>query len=190
MGFLSGMTAGLYRYTVDGRRLFYLRLPAPTSMRPAYLVPDSEIQPFEHRMRRLLGAFFIVGIPVMAIVASMLSKDEVSDTLLDPKLWMPGVLLLLVYYAAFRVWVLRGLPRVAVKGHELVPIDKRARERDRVKAMGEGTIITLLIVGVLLIAVQMIALIQGDYWWALAGTLMFGAAEIQLARQLYILRRM
>ena len=158
-------------------------------MWPAYLIPDEKAQRFEQRMRRLWMAFFLIGIPATSIISNETFHDASRDNPFSYRLWIFSAALIVAYFIAIKVWVLHGIPRVRIQPGDLLPVDKRAREAAEVTAMGEGTIIAMVIAGILLVSLQMVVLIQDHYWWSFVGTLLFGACEIHFVRQLFLLRR-
>jgi hypothetical protein len=191
MGFLSGMTSGQYRFTVDGRRIYQLPSLATRDRWPAYLVSDSDTGRIERRLRRTLAlSFFVVG-PLLSISAIAVVEFPQFGA---PWKWLYWIIILIVVpgiamHATIRLWVLRGVQRVVVTPAELPAFDRRAREMVQLKAMGARALIALVVAGVFMTGLQLDVLIEEGAWWSAFGAAFFGGSTVYLARQLWVLRR-
>jgi hypothetical protein len=116
MGLFSHSTAGAFRYTKDGRRLFARR----------YLVVDADLDRVASRITT--DANFSLA---LVIVASTIARQQWGD------LWgWLAILLILPVSAVSRRWITSGLPVVNVPRSELEPVDRQALERAAMQAKG------------------------------------------------------
>jgi hypothetical protein len=181
MGLLSGMTSGLYRQTIDGRRIYQLPSVGPRRRWPAYLVSDEDAKRVEARLRRVL----LIVLPGLISLMVLALPREASI-----RYWIGVVIVPLVVTRALqRLWVLRGIPRVAVTESELEPLDKRARQMIQLRAIGTPALLAMIVAGVAMTTLQVVGLIQDKYWLAGLGTVLFAGLTIVLTHRLFLLRR-
>lgn len=180
MGFFSGMTSGLYRRTIDGRRVIQLPSVGPRRRWPAYLVSDEDAVRVDARLGRATRISFFTIIPLAAFAP------------ISQSLWYWAIVCIVpavVQGALLRLWSLRGIPRVVVTASELEPITRQDREMNFLRATGAPTLLALVVVGIALTAFQVAVLILDRYWLAGIGSVVFAAMTIYMAYQLFVLRR-
>ena len=188
MSFVSGMMPGLYRYAVDGRRLYRLAVLAPQRRWPTYLIDDVSAAFFEKRMRRLIALFFLVVIPGTVLFVPRLQGEQRSPSWVG---WLVVICLpALLSHMAIRFWVLRGIPRVMLDPSDLKPIDHRALELAQIRATGLPTAVGLFVASLLMAIMQVVVLVQDQYWWSAPGTALFSATTVFAGRQLYLFRKL
>ena len=185
MGFVRGMVSGLYRYTLDGERVYQLRSIAPRRRRPAYLVSDSLVAGFERRMRRLIQLYFFVVIPVFAGGLPTFLRVPLDDRWI----WwiLLGALMAAANYLAIRLWVLRGVPRVFLAQSDLRSVDDRAQELAQAQATGLSSTAGLFVASLVMGIMQVMSFIEGHYWWSVLGTGLFGVTTLFTGRQVHLL---
>lgn len=176
MGYFAGMRAGLYRRTVDGKRV-YARSPILPWKRWYYVTPAQE-NAFEKKMIRMHVASFSLMIVLIAVV---------GDTLFTDPRWLAG-LVLVVLFPVFESWTTSGLERASIDERSLEPRDRRAQSIEIVRALGATTLWSLLVASVLMAGGQLYVLVTEGAWWAWAGLGMFAATSIGTVRQLLLLR--
>lgn len=116
MGIFSQSTAGAFRYTSDGRRLY----------RKRYLVADADLEQVESRYRIQAA----LGMPLV-IAASTIARQHWGN------LWgWLAFLLILPLSFLSRVWVTEGLPLVTIRDSELEPVDRQAVDLAYAQAKG------------------------------------------------------
>ena len=188
MGFLAGMTAGLYRQTTDGRRVYQLVSLAPRRRWPTYLVSDSDAARIEARIRRVLLFQYVAFIPLIGVLSVPMTTSRAFDRV---ALWWLAALVLVpasVMYSMLRFWALRGVPRIVLGALDLEPFNRRAREMSQLQAVGARTLVALILAGVVMTGVQIAVLMTDGVWWAWLGTLLLGGSTVLMTRQLWVLR--
>ena len=175
MGFFSGMTTGIYRYTTDGRRVYRLGFVFGLVTR-WYLISDDEAPRFERRLRLYLGLTLFAIIPVVVLVAGSAWWIWVGVGLLWPSIGL-------------HLWVLRGVPRISLLSQDLQPDDRRAREISQLQSMGEPVLWLLLLAGIAMTANAVFVLTLGFDWLTLLGVAMFSVGSGYMVRGIIRLRR-
>ena len=174
MGFRTALTAGLFRFTNDGRRIF-----APFSLfrlrRIYYLVPDSEVRALE---RRYVSVFLIVVPGIIPIGMRVLSQRS----------WLLFLFLLVVIPLEARFWLPRGLLRIELNAGDFPLVDRRARALAHAHAVGQPTLWALLFAAILMTAGNVVILLTDGDWWAWLGLLLFGSCIVEMTWQIYLIR--
>ena len=83
MGFMSGMTTGIYRHTTDGRRVYRVGFMGGLAKR-WYHISDVEAPRFERRLRLYFGLTVFAIIPVAVLIAG----DAWWMWVGEPMLWL------------------------------------------------------------------------------------------------------
>lgn len=173
MGFLSGMTTGMFRRTRDGRRVYAARSWFGVSW---YLISDADVLRVEQRFRQYFAVTLFVVIP-LAVAPS------------PGRIWLWLPVMLMWPPIALRLWVLRKVPRTKVEKDDLEPVDPAALDVARAQETGQAWLWLLLVAGIAMGTLQLVVLLSGKAWWAVLGVLMFGTASTLIARQIIQLRR-
>lgn len=173
MGFLSGMTTGMFRRTRDGRRVYGARSWFGVSW---YLISDADVLRVEQRFRQYFAVTLFVVIPLLVVP----SPGRIW-------LWLPAMLIWPPI--ALRLWVLRNVPRIDVRKDNLEPVDRAALDLASAQETGPVWLGVLLVASIAMGILQLVVLLSGDAWWAALGVLMFGTASTLIARQIIQLRR-
>ena len=173
MGFLSGMTTGMFQRTRDGRRVYAARSWFGLSW---YLISDADVLRVEQRFRHYFAVTLFVVIPLLVVP----SPGRIW-------LWLPAMLIWPP--VALRLWVLRDIPRTDVEKDSLEPVDLKALDQAKAKEMGPLWLWLLLVASIAMGILQLVVLLSGDAWWAVLGVLMCGMAFTLIARQIIQWRR-
>lgn len=163
MGYLAGTTAGIYRYTQDGRRIYSFGILP----RPRYVVHDEQAPVLEQRIRR----YHVLGLGVLFVVTYVASRLQVS--------WPWPILIAgLMFIAIGSPLIVRGLKRTKITKADLVPRDRRAHALAQARALGEPTLVFMFLGGIGMAGVgAMVALAYGDWLgWILAALMVTNSA--------------
>ena len=186
MAFFDGLTATIYRYTPDGRRIYQNRRPTPEGYWRTYHVTDAVIDRFERRFRRTFAVTMVVIAFLPIINPGLFGTGNLLRAV------MAGALVIIVLMEALmRLWVLRGIERVQVSPEELIPINRRERDIAHARATGMATLVAMLIGALLmaLVAAMAIAESHTDRTGSVLGTVLFSLLAIAFGRQIYLLQR-
>ena len=171
------MREGLFRETLDGRRVIARRSLLPWRKR-WYYVTDDERGTIERRVIRLHVASF----SLMMILIALLGDRALSNLL-----WF-ALLLIIVVLPGLQSWSTSGLESASIDEHSLKPQDRRLRDVALARALGAPTLWFLVASSVLMAAGQIYVIITDGAWWAWLGVAMFTATTLSMIRQLFLLR--
>ena len=186
MGMFTGAMPGLYRHTIDGRRVFRFWSVIPRSRMVAFPIADDVVAIFERRIRRLYVIILFCLVPLLTIALEPtldLAQLREHWRSLALFLFLPAV----IQYIGIRYWALRDIPAIVISSSDLRPSTWRQRELADVGASSPTELIMMLVGSLLLLSGQVFVLVNEGAWWAVMGTLIFGATTIHSARRLYLL---
>ena len=167
MGIFPQSTAGRFRYTKDGRRLYARR----------YLVSDSELERVESPLR-MEGYVMIPLVVVLCTIARHQSGELWG--------WL-AILLVFPLGSLSRRWIASGLSIVAVPTSDLVPVDRKAVARAHAEALSRPGTWTLFFLGLGMAALGgVVAFTDGawDGWFLLVMLSWCSVKMLQQIRQL------
>ena len=177
MSYFDGMRVGLYRQTLDGRRVCVRRSVIPWRKRWYYILPKQE-QKYEKRT-------FGVQVVSFGIIISLVAA--LGDRLFAAPLWFLGILIAPILPAVLYPTT-AGLERAKIDSSALVPRNTKRLSLEVARALGAPTLWFLLGASALMGAGQLYVLITDGAWWAWAGLAIFIASGTGTARQLLLLR--
>jgi hypothetical protein len=178
MSYFDGMRVGLYRQTVDGRRVCARRSIFPWRKRWYYVLPGQESK-YERRTIRIQLTSF--GILIVVVVAF---GDRVMS---DPRWFI--ALLLATLLPGFIYQTTSGLEPASIDRRLLVPLNAEALSIGVARATGAPTLWFLLAATVLMAAGQLYVIVTDGAWWSWAGLVMFTASGASIGRQILLLRK-
>jgi hypothetical protein len=168
MGYFEALTSSAFKTTADGRRLFF---PWGVLARGYELASEQDYE----RLRRQVKAYMIVSL-VLVIGLGVLGAHLLAGIV---------VVLLLVSYVVWVQFVLRGLR----------PSEERLSMHESMTTQAvthsAGMLWAMLVVSLLFVAggLVILAVDPGEWFLALASTLLFGACAIMVARMLFLRSR-
>ena len=177
MGYFDAMREGLYRQTLDGRRVIARRSILPWRKR-WYYVTDNEKAAVEKRIIRLHVASFSLMMLLIALLGNRILTEP----------FLLAWLLIIAILPGLQSWTTSGLEPASIDERSLEPLNRRHRDVALARALGAPTLWFLVASGVVMASGQLYVIITDGAWWAWLGLAMFTAATLGMIRQLFLLR--
>lgn len=171
MGLLDGMTSGLYRYTLDGRRVY---APSVMPFQRTFPLVSDEVQPVvNRRARHAVAVLFFLIIPLVGFGSSRFTLS---------------ILIAIVLASITRWWIVRGLPRAAVARGQLKAVTWRERWVASSQATGERVLWALLAGSIVMFALVLTTLVKKLDSGAWPVLFPFSAMVALFGWQIYLIR--
>lgn len=171
---LAAMVGEVYRYTVDGRRVYstFVRFRVAN-----FLVPDGEVQRLNKRLR-----WYYFGTLTAVLIGTRVVLESDAHWI-----WF-----LIGAFAVGEIGsplLTRGLRRVEIAKEDFRPIDRHTGAVKIARATGAPVLRTLLLLTSLLaVGVVWAALATRDWWLLIAAVTMYGAMSATFVWQLRLIK--